>query len=105
MSDVKELKDEELKTVSGGGSGNIPKGGITYSTYGTIYSGHYYAKNVGDTDVVYLYTDGCGYGCATYETLSIDQSNNTWSATIYGGPSSPPQPFSQLYPYVLNIIP
>ena len=31
--DVKELKDEELEKVSGGGSGLLPKEGITFNTY------------------------------------------------------------------------
>ena len=113
MEEKTLLNEEQLENVSGGeggsgpktGSGTIPADGITYNTYTTTYAGHYYAKNVGASEIVWLYTDAMGWCYCTYETLTIDTNTNTWTATRHSEPSSPEEPFSQLYPYVLNIKP
>ena len=103
MSDFIELNDEQLSAVAAGGSGNIPAGGITYSTYEHTIVGHYFAKNINDTELVWLYMDGLGNPFITYETLVIN--GNIWECSCHSEPCTPPQPFSQLFPYVLNIRP
>lgn len=104
MSDIKELNDEELEKVTGGAGGNIPKGGITYSTYTSAYGGRFYAKCVGGTDLIRTDTSS-GFGCYYEEKLIVDNANNTWSTqTICQLPKQPTN-FYATYPYVLNIKP
>ena len=98
-----ELTDEQLEKVTGGGSGNIPAGGITYKTYTKAHSNHYYAQAIGDTDLMYILVDGS----ANYftETLIVDKQNNTWSTVRTSNVLPAPPNFSTTYPYQLNIQP
>lgn len=48
MEKRKEILDEEhLNEVSGGGSGPIPEGGVTYSRYDTPEAGYLYCSSAG----------------------------------------------------------
>ena len=99
-----ELTDEQLNNVSGGGGGAIPSDGITYSIYTTIFGGHYYAKKVGDTDLIR--TEVVGFSANYYqEKLIIDTEKNTWSTELIAQLSGQPANFYSTYPYVLNIRP
>ena len=99
-----ELTDEELNDVTGGAGGNIPKGGITYSTYSSAYGGRFYAKTIGGTDLIRTETT---FGSASYYEvkLIIDKENNTWTTQDMGCLFGQPKNFYATYPYVLNIKP
>lgn len=104
------LKEEELKKVSGGGSGTIPKEGITYSKYDTIISGRYYAKKYLGDELAFVYTlpyqaGGFSPSRCSYETLFVDPHHNTWTATPNSPQNDIPHNFIELYPYILNIRP
>ena len=98
-----ELTDEQLNNVAGGGSGTIPEGGITYSPYESAYGDRFYAKNVGDTDLIRTFVGSCG---ASYyeEKLTINTETNTWSTETICQIPCPSDLYSE-YPYVLNIRP
>ena len=100
-----ELTEEQLSKVTGGGSGTIPAGGITYKTYSTAQANRYYAKTSGSTDLMCVLIDG--FGCASYytEKLVIDSTNNSWSTNRTSGALPAPANFSTTYPFVLNIKP
>ena len=101
---IVELSEEELEKVTGGAGGNIPKGGITYSTYTSAYGGRFYAKCVGGTDLIRTETT---FGSASYyeAKLIIDKENNTWTVQDQGSLFGQPKNFFATYPYVLNIKP
>lgn len=106
MSDIKELKDNELELVSGGGSGNIPSGGIIFNGYINIEAGYYYTKSTNFNDVIYVFHDASGLQY-TEECFTVDQAAGTWSSVnkdyehVYNvGPR-----FKIDYPYQLNVRP
>ena len=100
-----ELTDEQLSTVTGGGSGNIPQGGITYSTYEKAYGNRYYAKTVGSTDLLFIEITPNDWANYWTETLIVDTENNTWETNTTGMMIKPPEHLYTEYPYVLNIKP
>ena len=105
MEEKTLLNEEELENVSGGGSGNIPDGGITYSTYTSAYGGHYYAKTSGSTELLYTEIDASGWANYYLETLIVDIETNTWSTNRTGKLPGAPEHLYSEYPFVLNIRP
>lgn len=104
-----ELTDEELSQVSGGGSGTIPQGGITFKTYDALADGHYYSQEKNFSEVVYVYLVG-GTFYYTREAFSVTEATNTWSSRCRT-PSGVRNPienvggFMYRYQYVLNVQP
>ena len=107
MTDEKktnELKDEELEKVTGGGSGTVPTGGITFTISGSVKSGHYYSKYMDLTNVVYVYQGILGQEYNN-EKFVVDEATGCWSSNkvgsfFYVGPN-----FLNEYPYILNVRP
>ena len=106
MTDEKktnELKDEELEKVTGGGSGTVPTGGITFTISGSVKSGHYYSKYMDLTNVVYVYQGVFGqeYNCEKFEVDDTGHwKSNKVGTFYYVGPN-----FLNDYPYILNVTP
>lgn len=100
-----ELKEDELKNVSGGGSGTIPKNGIEFSTYYWIDDGCYYSQQQSADEVAYVYrgADGSFY----YTIESIVCTGNTWQSTskFRARSMDSESEFRSKYPYILNIRP
>ena len=112
MSEIKEtveLKDEELDKVTGGGSGTIPQGGITFEKYDTLQSGYYYSYEQNFNEVAYVYTTN-GKLYYTSEKFLVDPATNSWisrSITPSGviKPIENVEGFMYRYKYKLNVQP
>ena len=104
-----ELKDEELEKVTGGGSGTVPQGGITFETYGTLTIGRYYTSSQDFQEVVYVCTVYDKL-CYSRELFKIDASTNSWRS-INKHSSGEKYPLENIpgfmshYPYMLNVYP
>ena len=107
MAEKYELKDEELDKVTGGGSGTIPQGGITYNGYSVLEPEHYYSQDQNLDEVVYVYK-ASGMLYYTREAFSVDLANNTWisrNRTPSGvrNPIENVEGFMSRYIYQLNV--
>ena len=109
MSEARELKDEELENIAGGGSGTIPQNGIIFTTYSSVEAGYYYSSAQNTNDVVYVYSCPSGLGF-TRELFSVDLSSNNWISKNITPSGVKHENFNtdgfmSLYPYRLNVRP
>ena len=109
MSDLKELKDNELELVTGGGGGPLPAEGIKFNTYTQVEPGYYYARYLNDfSKVVFVYNNpkwstGLAY---TIEEFSIYEYNNWWASnSVPGYEGCVDNKFMKDFPYQLNVRP
>ena len=100
-----ELKDEELNKVSGGGGGNLPPEGITFSKYSRVWPNYYYSKDMSLNNVVYVFVGQSGCKSYTHELFTVDEIKGKWKANRI----SPEiklkldKDFTYEFPYTLNV--
>lgn len=104
MTKTKNLKDEELKKVSGGGH-QIPDGGITYLGYTNLKTCKFYASSKSLDDIAYVEKiNGTIIEYYKY-TILTSESRNTWSGIrdiqLF---KSPKTTFTNHFCYITNII-
>lgn len=107
MMEKNVLNEEELNKVVGGGSGNVPEGGMAFTTYSEVIDDHFYSRsniwnpNYNDVYYVYLYN-----GLVLHRKERITVKENRWSAEVLQ-PSGTQvgSDFISKYPYVLNVRP
>lgn len=107
MLKTNELTDEELKEVNGGGSGTLPQNGITFQSYDTLLSDHYYSTDQNLIEVCYVYT-ASNKLFYTREDFRVNESENSWisrNRTPSGVlcPIENVEGFMDRYKYMLNV--
>ena len=110
MSDSIILNEEQLKNITGGGSGIIPQGGITFETYSSLEAGYYYSAAQNTNEVVYVYSSPDGQLGYTSEAFYMDPATNSWisrnktpSGVVHRDFNV--EGFMMRFPYRLNVRP
>lgn len=104
MKKVNELCDDELKQVTGGGSGWIPSGGIKYTdNYNYPQVGHYYStgKTLGSS--AYCYVTNIDGNLVFYNIENFWYDSSSWSSYGDGNTWKRLEDFMNDYRYELNI--
>ena len=108
MPDIKDLNNEELEKVSGGGDGTIPSEGVVLSDYTDIKTGRYYCDISKNNCVAYVHGINPHDKYNTYISFEVEYiryNGNRWYTIREGGDMLETRDFRTKYPKILNLIP
>lgn len=104
---MNKLNDQILKNVTGGGSGVLPPGGLTYTVHSGIVGGRFYADVNKSSQIIYAIQPN-DTNLIDYYKLTLEVKDNNWRIIEPNALITRTDPISEMngyYPYLLNILP